>query len=216
VRKNGEAVSLGDRATPGVDVVEVDGIPVTTGQTRRYFILNKPAGVVTTTDDPQGRKTVLDFIDEADSSAVRLFPVGRLDMDSSGLILLTNDGFLANRLLHPRFEVTREYRVEVEPEPRAEHIAMLRKGVELEDGPSGPARVSLIGRREGRGLVGMTLHTGRKRQIRRSFEHLGYRVITLCRVRFGSIGLGSLKPGQIRELEPSEVRELYRRTGLSG
>lgn len=216
VTVNGKRATIGDRAVPGEDAVAVDGIVVETGVTLRYFALNKPRGVVTTVDDPGGRPTVLDLLDEATRSDFRLFPVGRLDMDSSGLILLTNDGFLANRLLHPSFQVPREYRVEVEPVPRPGDIAALRVGVVLEDGPTGPAKVSLVAKRERRGLVSVTLHTGKKRQIRRSFEHLGFRVVTLCRVRFGPLGLGSLKPGEARELDRREVEELYVRTGMSG
>ena len=211
---NGKMVALGDRALPGVDVIAVDGIEVETGAPFRYFALNKPRGVVTTTDDPRGRATVLDFLEEEIRRDFRLFPVGRLDMDSSGLILLTNDGFLANRLLHPRFEVSREYRVEVVPVPRPGDIASLREGVVLDDGPTAPARVSLMGKKDDRGLVGVTIHTGKKRQIRRSFECLGYTVVMLCRVRFGSLGLGSLRPGGLRELDRLEVRRLYEVTGF--
>lgn len=214
VTMNGRRVTLGDRAVLGVDVIAVDGVEVEASTPLKYFALNKPRGVVTTTDDPQDRPTVLDYLDDDTRREFRLFPVGRLDMDSSGLILLTNDGFLANRLLHPRFEVPREYQVEVEPVPRPQDIARLRGGVVLDDGSTGPARVSLIAKKGDRGLVSITLHTGRKRQIRRSFEHLGYLVVTLCRVRIGSLGLGSLKPGELRELDRQEVRRLYGRTGL--
>jgi len=135
-------------------------------------------------------------------------------MDSTGLILLTNDGFLANRLMHPRFGVPREYVVEVEPPPSRADLARLSKGVVLDDGLTGPARVSESGRLGGRALVDMVIHAGRKRQIRRSFDHFGYRVISLNRVRIGNLGLGSLKPGEHRELEASEVRSLYKQTGL--
>jgi 23S rRNA pseudouridine2605 synthase len=205
---------LGDRAVPGSDEIAVDGIAIQADVARRYFALNKPPGVVSTVSDPQGRKTVLDLLEGAPVGGSGLFPVGRLDMDSTGLILLTNDGFLANRLMHPRFEVPREYVVEVEPVPRREDLARLRKGVSLEDGDTGPARVSLVGERGVRGRVRLVLHTGKKRQIRRSFEALGYRVVTLNRVRLGSLGLGNLRQGQYRELEGREVRELYRQTGF--
>ena len=214
VTLNGVVAELGNRAVEGSDEIAVDGIAIQTDVARRYFALNKPTGVISTVSDPQGRKTVLDLLDVAPTGEDRLFPVGRLDMDSTGLILLTNDGFLANRLMHPRFEVPREYLVEVEPVPRREDLARLRTGVSLEDGDTGPARVSLIGGREGRGQVRLTLHTGRKRQIRRSFDALGYRVVTLNRVRLGSLGLGNLRQGQYRELDEREVRELYRRTGF--
>jgi 23S rRNA pseudouridine2605 synthase len=214
VTRNGVRATLGDSAAPGVDIIAVDGIEIDTAVKARYFALNKPAGVVSTTQDPQGRTTVLDLLDHELAREIRPFPVGRLDMDSTGLILLTNDGFLANRLMHPRYEVPREYLVEVEPVPRKEDMARLRKGVNLEDGQTGPARVALVGRSANRGQVRMIIHTGKKRQIRRSFEALDYRVTALNRVRFGSLGLGSLKPGQYRELHPGEVRALYRQTGF--
>lgn len=211
---NGNTVVLGDRALADVDVLSVDGIRVENTPGLEYYALNKPAGVITTSRDPQGRVTVLDLLDEKDGGSGRLFAVGRLDKQSTGLILLTNDGFLANRLMHPSFKVGREYRVEVEPVPAAGDLALLRKGVPLKDGITAKARVSLVGKSGGRGLVAMTLHTGKKRQIRRSFEYLGYRVLSLSRLRVGSLGLGSLRPGEYRRLDPGEVRELYRQTGL--
>ena len=214
VSLNGTTASLGDKAVSGRDVIEVDGIELSVEPELVYFALNKPAGVVSTVTDPQGRPTVLDALGEEAVAGRRLFPVGRLDMDSTGLILLTNDGFLANRLMHPRFGVPREYVVEVKPPPRREDLARLRKGVVLEDGDTGPARVSETGRSGGRALVDMVIHAGRKRQIRRSFEHLGFRVVTLNRVRIGNLGLGSLRPGTHRQLEATEVRELYKQTGL--
>ncbi len=211
---NGDKVVLGDRARADVDVLSVDGIRIETTPGLEYYALNKPAGVISTSRDPQGRVTVLDLLDKKDRGSGRLFAVGRLDKQSTGLILLTNDGFLANRLMHPSFKVGRVYRVEVEPVPAAGDLALLRKGVPLEDGMTAEARVSLVGKSGKRGLVAMTLHTGKKRQIRRSFEHLGYRVVSLNRVRVGSLGLGPLRPGEYRRLDPGEVRELYRQTGL--
>ena len=214
VTRNGVKATLGDRAAPGVDVIAVDGIEVGTCARPRYFALNKPSGVVSTTQDPRGRTTVLQLLDPRLVGETRPFPVGRLDMNSTGLILLTNDGFLANRLLHPRYEVPREYLVEVRPVPGKEDLARLRKGVDLDDGNTGPATVSMLGKSGDRGQVRLIMHTGKKRQIRRSFEWLGYTVLTLNRVRFGPVGLGRLKPGQYRELHGGEVRALYRQTGL--
>lgn len=211
---NGRKAGIGNRAVPGEDVVEVDGVEVPTDVARKYVILNKPAGVVTTTGDARGRKTVLDLLPPSMKEGIRLFPVGRLDMDSTGLILLTNDGFLSERLLHPRFEVQREYIVEVKPVPRAQDLAKLRKGLVLEDGNTGPAKVSLVAKSEGKGLVRMIIHTGKKRQIRRSFDALAYKVISLNRVRVGSLSLGSLAPGESRELVVDEVRRLYREAGV--
>jgi pseudouridine synthase len=214
VTVNGRLASIGDRATPGEDSVEVDGVEVPAEVERRYVILNKPAGVITTVEDARGRTTVLDVLPKSITDGTRLFPVGRLDMDSTGLILLTNDGFLSERLMHPRFEVQREYIVEVRPVPRAEDIAKLRKGIFLEDGNTGPAKVSLMAKSGGTGLIRMVIHTGRKRQIRRSFEALSYRVVSLNRVRVGSLSLGSLGPGEFRELRTDEVRRLYIEAGM--
>jgi pseudouridine synthase len=214
VALRGKTVRLGDRASPGTDEISVDGIAVETGVPLKYFALNKPRGVISTAGDPHGRRTVVEYLPEGVRRDHRLFPVGRLDMDSSVLIFLTNDGFLANRLMHPSFEVTREYMVEVVPVPRREDLARLRKGIELEDGNTGPAGVSLRDNAGGRAVVGMKLHTGRKRQIRRSFEKLGFKVLSLHRVRIGSIGLGALRPGECRELDPREVKTLYRMTGF--
>ena len=214
VTLNGKTASLGDRGIAGRDAIEVDGIAVEPEGELAYFALNKPAGVVSTATDPQGRPTVLDQIPLDASRGLRLFPVGRLDMDSTGLILLTNDGFLANRLMHPRYGVPREYMVEVEPVPRPEDIARLRKGVRLEDGETGAAKASVVGTSGRMAQVDLVIHAGRKRQIRRTFEHLSYRVVSLNRVRIGSLGLGRLKPGESRELTGAEVRELYGQTGL--
>ncbi len=211
---NGRTVKLGDRASAAGDEIEVDGIRLRPEPEPRYFALNKPRGVVSTASDTHGRRTVLDLLPEERAGAHRLFPVGRLDMDSTGLILLTNDGFLAHRLMHPGFGVPREYVLEIVPVPRPDDLASLRGGLLLEDGDTGPARVSVIGERGGRAQVDMVIHAGKKRQIRRSFDHLGYAVLSLNRVRIGSLGLGNLRPGAFRELEPEEIRRLYRQTGF--
>jgi 23S rRNA pseudouridine2605 synthase len=216
VTLNGESVSLGDRAVPCSDVLAVDGIAIEVGHELVYISLNKPVGVISTASDPQARPTVLDLLDDELRERARLFPVGRLDMDSTGLILLTNDGFLANRLMHPSFGVPREYFVQVEPVPSGEDLARLRKGISLEDGDTGPAKVSLVGESGSVGQVALVIHAGKKRQIRRSFSHMGYRVVSLNRVRIGNLGLGQLKPGRYRELAGDEVRDLYRQTGLLG
>lgn len=214
VTSNGKIAVLGDRAVPGKDEIAIDGIVVGPSQEYRYFVLNKPTGVISTTSDERGRKTVLDFLDEKTASSVRLFPVGRLDMNSSGLIILTNDGFLANRLIHPRFSVPRRYLVEVEPVPKETHIEALLEGIQLEGGISIFDEVSLEDIQGNRGQLKVTLTTGKKRQIRRSFKSLGYDVISLCRVSIGGLSLGSLKPGEYRELSTNEVQSLYRATGL--
>lgn len=211
---NGRTATLGDRVVPLEDRIEVDGIEVASPGPLVYLAFNKPAGVISTSHDPHGRPALTEQIPEACKADARIFPVGRLDKDSTGLILLTNDGFLANRLMHPSFGVPREYFVEVNPVPANSDLARLRKGLRLDDGDTGPAKVSVRGRKGDVAQVNMVIHAGRKRQIRRSFEHLGYRVLSLNRVRIGRLGLGTLEQGACRNLRPDEVAGLYRETGL--
>jgi pseudouridine synthase len=198
--------TLGDRVDPRADRVEVDGGRVPLDPELRYLALHKPRGVVTTAHDPQGRPDVSQYYPEG----VRVFPVGRLDRDTEGLLLLTNDGELANRLLHPRYGVEREYLAEVEGRPTERALAALRRGVELEDGP---ARATSVRRVEGsgeRGAVRVVMTEGRKREVRRLLAAVGLPVRRLVRVRVGPIRLGRLRPGEVRDLEPGEVRELLR------
>lgn len=183
--------------------VAVDGSPVAGAEARVVYALHKPAGVVSTARDTHGRRTVVDLI--ADDR--RLYPVGRLDADATGLILLTNDGDLANRLTHPRFEVPRTYRVAVARPPiRPGALRALQSGVELEDGRSAPARV----RRLASDRLELTIHEGRNRQVKRMCEAVGHPVRSLQRVRFGDLGLGGLAPGEHRLLAPGEVARLRR------
>lgn len=214
VSVNGKRARLGDKASWDRDEIRIDGILVDRTYERKYLILNKPRGVITATSDDYGRKTVLDFVPEEVRKRYRIFPVGRLDKDSTGLILLTNDGFLANRITHPRYGVPREYLVETEPVLSPKDASALRGGVELEEGNTGPAEVSILAVKERRALVRMTIYSGKKRQIRRSFHKLGYKVHKLNRVRIDSIHIGSLRMGEIRELTPREVKLLYEATGM--
>jgi 23S rRNA pseudouridine2605 synthase len=182
--------------------VEVDGRPVAGPEPRVLYAVNKPVGVVSTASDTHGRPTVVELVP---AQGLRLYPVGRLDADSSGLILLTNDGELANRLTHPRFEVAKTYRVRLAGGPiGAAALAALRDGVELEDGPTAPARV----RRIGDGEIELTIHEGRNRQVRRMCEAVGHRVLELRRTGFGPLRLGGLAPGAHRRLGPAEVERL--------
>jgi 23S rRNA pseudouridine2605 synthase len=205
---NGEPALLGRRIHPSTDVVTVDGVRVAVGEDLVYYLLNKPAGVVSTADDPQGRPTVTSLV----PSEVRLYPVGRLDTDSEGLILLTNDGDLAYRLSHPRFGVEKEYVVQVDGIPKAGAIRRLREGVALEDGITAPAKVSAVGP----GTLRITIHEGRKRQVRRMGEAVGHPVRRLVRTRIGPLRIGALRPGQWRILAPAEVRALERATAGVG
>jgi 23S rRNA pseudouridine2605 synthase len=200
VTVDGATVRDPARDVDDAHAVLVDGRPVHTVQTVVYA-LNKPAGVVSTARDPQGRRTVVDLVD-ADA---RLYPVGRLDADTTGLILLTNDGALAHRLTHPSFEVPRTYRATVRHPPvREPALAALREGVELEDGRTAPAAV----RRLAADRLELTIHEGRKRQVRRMCEAVGHPVRALERVAFGPLRLGALEPGEHRRLTPAEVERL--------
>jgi 23S rRNA pseudouridine2605 synthase len=202
----GRVSVAGDTVTdPARDVdesseVAVDGRAVQP-EPREVYALNKPRGVVSTARDTHGRPTVVQLV----RSRRRLYPVGRLDADSSGLILLTNDGELAQRLTHPRYGVDKIYRARVRParvSPRA--LAALREGVELEDGRTAPTRV----RQPAPGILEITLREGRKRQVRRMAEAVGHRVVELERVAFGPLGLRGLESGQSRRLKPAEVERL--------
>jgi 23S rRNA pseudouridine2605 synthase len=183
------------------DVVTVDGEPVTEASLRVVYAVHKPAGVVSTAHDPQRRPTVVSLV----PSALRLYPVGRLDVDTTGLILLTNDGELAHRLTHPSFEVPKRYVAVLARPPVPEAaLAALRGGVELDDGQTAPARV----RRLSANTVELTIHEGRKRQVKRMCEQVGHPVRRLSRVAFGELELGELEPGAYRLLSPAEVLAL--------
>jgi 23S rRNA pseudouridine2605 synthase len=182
--------------------VALDGRTLAGSEPRVLFALHKPVGVVSSARDTHGRPTVLDLVP---AEGLRLYPVGRLDLDSSGLILLTNDGELANRLMHPRYEVPKTYRARLGGGPisRAE-LSALREGVELEDGPTAPARVRRVGDDE----IELTIHEGRNRQVRRMCEAVGHPVLELVRTRFGPLSLGDLEPGAHRRLRQVEVERL--------
>jgi 23S rRNA pseudouridine2605 synthase len=202
VRVNGEVATLGMRADAEADAIEVDGALIGVRQGLVHYLLNKPAGVVTTASDPQGRPTVVDLV----PSDPRVYPVGRLDADTEGLLVLTNDGELAHRLIHPSFGVDKEYLADVEGTPSRGAVRRLREGVELDDGPTAPAKVSLVGDH----TLRITIHEGRNRQVRRMGDAVGHRVRRLVRVRFGPLSDRRLAPGQWRELTQAEVRSLER------
>ena len=203
--------TLGDRVDPARDVVEVDGHRIPLDPTLRYFALHKPAGVVTTARDPHAREDLAGYL-PADVPGV--VPVGRLDRDTEGLLLLTNDGELANRVMHPRHGVEKEYLAEVEGRPTRSHVARLVRGVELEDGPARALRARVAGESGGRGAVVVVMGEGRKREVRRLLDAVGLPVRRLVRVRVGPVRLGRLAPGTVRELDPSEVRALFAAAGL--
>jgi 23S rRNA pseudouridine2605 synthase len=201
VRVNGERGELNTFVEPS-DRVEVDGRPVT-AQELAYVLLHKPAGVVTTARDPHGRPTVVDLVDHT----ARVVPVGRLDADTTGALLLTNNGPLAHRLAHPRYGVEKVYEADVEGEPDDDALRRLAEGVELEEGRTAPARA----RRLGPSRIELVLHEGRKHQVKRMLEAVGHPVRRLHRSRYAGLELGGLAPGESRELSASEVQRLRTR-----
>jgi pseudouridine synthase len=215
VMVNGETVrELGTKADPAKDVIKVDGRRIKTEIRHRYILVYKPKGYVTTRKDPEGRRTVLDLIGEGDY----IYPVGRLDYDSEGLLLMMTDGDLAAGLMHPRHEVEKEYEVIVHGIPDARAVEKLRKGVFIEGGRTSPARVHVGGTVKGAKpttKLTMTIHEGRNRQVRKMCSAVGLPVWDLRRIRMGPISLGRLKPGQWRDLTPDEVRRLQRSVGGS-
>jgi len=201
VRVGREVVTDPARDVDESSSVSIDGREVTP-ESREVWVLHKPAGVTSTAREPGSRRAVVDLVD----SPARLYPVGRLDADSTGLILLTNDGELANRLTHPRYEVPRIYRVSLARRPSDRELRQLRDGVGLDDGPTLPAKVSRSGPRE----IEVTLREGRNRQVRRMAEAVGNRVASLQRIAFASLRLGDLPEGAARRLEPGEVERLWK------
>jgi 23S rRNA pseudouridine2605 synthase len=206
VRVNGRLVQEpGFQVEPERDTVTVEGKPLAAAPAPRYFVLNKPVGIITTLEDPEGRRTVREFL----PPGPRLFPVGRLDADTSGLLLLTNDGELAHRLMHPRYGVSKIYRVRVEPAPSAEALRRLQEGVEFEPGVrSAPARARVLEREAKGALVQIELHEGRYRQVRRMCEAVGLAVRSLHRSAYGPLRLGPVPRGMWRELSEDEVSSL--------
>ncbi len=205
VRVNGRVVrELGVRVDPDTDRIEVDGIPIRSPNQRTYVMLNKPKGVVSTASDPEGRPTVVDLV----SVSVRVYPIGRLDTDSEGLILLTDDGELTNHLTHPRFQVEKEYHALLSPILDSKAIRAWREGVMLDGVQTAPALVTVLKRLDDAAWVRVVLREGRKRQIREVATLLGYTTRRLLRVREGNLLLGDLPLGEWRNLSSEEVASL--------
>jgi 23S rRNA pseudouridine2605 synthase len=205
VAVNDEVATLGRRVDPDTDRVTIDGAPVGIRPGLVYYALNKPAGVISTASDPHGRPAVTGLV----PGEPRVHPVGRLDADSEGLLLLTNDGELTYRLTHPRFGVEKEYLVAVDGTLKRGALRQLRQGVALDDGRTAPARVAQVGEQ---GLR-ITIHEGRNRQVRRMCDAVGHPVRRLVRTRIGPVRIGKLGPGEWRELTTAEVRALERESG---
>lgn len=214
VSVNGNVVrEKGYRVFAEKDKVLLDGRELTASapQKKCYFILNKPKGVMTTLQDPHAKRTVADFFKDVPA---RLFPVGRLDRDTTGLLVMTNDGELAYRLMHPKFGVEKRYRVRVQGAVTQDKVKKLETGMELEEGKTAPCRVNIekLGAHET--SLTVVLHEGKKRQIRRIFERIGHRVIELERLTYGSLSIEGLRMGERRQLTAREVSELKRVTGF--
>ncbi len=212
VRVDGEVVTHpAAEIDPAAARVEVDGRAVKL-QPKRYFLLNKPRGPISAAADERGRQTVLDLLPDMEA---RLYPAGRLDADTEGLLLITNDGDLTYRLTHPRFGVEKVYEAEVKGRPSRADLERLQRGIDLEEGPTGPARARLL--REGRdgSRVEIGVHAGRKRMVRRMFEAVGHPVIALRRTRIGPLALGDLEPGRWRPLTEAELAALKSAVGTS-
>jgi len=212
VKVNGKIVTTpGTSVDPNRDRVEVDGRRLGNEEQKVYILLNKPRGYLSTVKDPGGRKIVTDLLKDIKE---RIYPVGRLDYDSEGLLLLTNDGDLAYRLTHPGHSVPKTYKVRIKGIPFKKTLETLEGGVMLEDGITAPATINLIDQYEGNALLEVTISEGRNRQIRRMFDAVGHEVLRLKRTRVGSLSLGDLKSGQYRQLQDDEVNALYKKYGL--
>jgi len=209
---DGVVALLGDRADAEHQQLAVDGVPVATKAGLVYYLLNKPVGVVTTAHDPEGRRTVVDLV----PAEPRVFPVGRLDYDSEGLLVLTNDGDLTHLLTHPRFGVEKSYLVEVEGSPSPAAIRALREGVDLDDGRTAPARVRRVQAAAATSALEVTIHEGRNRQVRRMCEAVGHPVRRLVRTRIGPVRDRRLGPGAWRDLTPREIQGLYAAASAPG
>jgi 23S rRNA pseudouridine2605 synthase len=209
---NGRIVTkAGSKAVWGLDTILVDGQRLPGPPKKAYVLLNKPFGYVCTLHDPQGRPIVLDLLGDLKE---RVYPVGRLDFDTQGLLILTNDGELAFRLMHPRFGVPRTYKALVEGTIEPQSVKKLRKGIMLDDGLTNPARVRMLEGGQGRSLLRITVSEGRSREIRRMLEAVGHKTIQLRRTGYGNLSLGTLKVGKYRHLTEEEVESLRASVGL--
>lgn len=206
VSVNGTVITeLGSKADPAQDIIRLDGELIRPAETFHYLLLHKPAGYVTSLKDPQGRQLVTELVKGVGQ---RLFPVGRLDYNSEGLLLMTNDGGWANRLMHPRHQVDKEYHVRVRGKVDPQQIRRLSEGVELEDGPTGATTVRLLKGDQSNDWLSITIREGRNRQVRRMCAAVGLFVVRLRRIRYGNLTLGGLQPGEYRLLSKEEAEGL--------
>ena len=209
---NGKVVKeLGAAAVWGLDIILVDGQEIPAPSERLYLILNKPFGYICSLKDPEGRPLITDLLKDIHH---RIYPVGRLDFDTLGLLLLTNDGEWAHRLTHPRYHVPRTYKVTVEGRITDQAITRLGKGFLLKDGPSGPSKTGLVTRNDRQSIIRMTIKQGKTRQVRRMIEAAGFKVVHLIRISFGNIELGDLKVGKYKHLNREEVMGSKKLVGM--
>ena len=212
VKVNGKIVqTLGIKVDENKDRIEVDGKTVEGAQRKVYMLLNKPPQFLVTLKDPFQRPTITDLLPKLKT---RLFPVGRLDFDSEGLLLMTNDGELTNRLIHPRYEIKKIYLVKIKGHPEKEQMSRLERGISIDGKKTSPAKIFPISSSPSRSLYKVELHEGRKREIRRMFEAIGFRVLLLRRIKFAGLTLDGLNPGDWRYLTDKEVQNLYKKAGL--
>ncbi|MDR7329283.1 pseudouridine synthase [Corynebacterium guangdongense] len=215
VEVNGEIVrTQGRRVNPARDVIRVDGVRVNVNEDTQYLILNKPRGVLSTMSDEMGRPCVGDYVSEQIAAGNRLFHVGRLDADTEGLLLLTNDGELANRLTHPSYKIKKTYLAFVLGEADRELVRALKEGVALDDGVAKADFVQIIDKHQGESLIRVELHEGRKHIVRRMLKEAGYPVQRLVRTKMHTVQLGEQKPGSLRSLNDSELTSLYKAVGM--
>ena len=205
VTVNGKTAVLGMKADPARDHIKLDGKLISKPEPRVYLMFNKPRGVVTSLSDPEERPTVRDYLRGV---RYRVFPVGRLDYDSEGLLLLTNDGDFAHSVLHPSRKIPKSYLIKVKGEPGEDEIRKLRAGIRLEDGITAPAKIEKVRSALNNTWLEITIHEGRNRQIRRMLEQTGHLVLKLKRTRINGIELGNLKPGEYRYLKPEEISRI--------
>lgn len=205
VKVNGITAHIGDKVNPKKDKVSVKGRKLAVQDNMKYIVLHKPRGYITTMQDEQGRKCVAELVQDV---GVRIYPVGRLDRESEGMLLMTNDGAFSNAMTHPTRHVPKTYRVTIRPTISDEQIAAFQDGIEIDGRMTAPANIRVIDKSEGRVVVEVILYEGRNRQIRRMFEELGIEVARLKRTAVGSIKLGMLPQGKWRELDEEEVRKL--------
>ncbi|MDA8168621.1 MAG: pseudouridine synthase [Nitrospiraceae bacterium] len=210
VTVNGQTAALGMKADPEKDFIKVDGKPLLKREPRVYFAFHKPREVISTLEDPQGRATVRDFLGRI---KYRVYPVGRLDYHSEGLLLITNDGEFANAVLHPSKKISKTYEVKVKGVVEPEALEKLRRGIKLEDGMTQPAKVRQLRKTEANSWLEITIHEGRKRQVRRMMERVGHMVQKLKRTSIDGIRLGELKQGQMRPLTAAEIEQIRREGG---